>query len=328
MKLSIVIPVYNAALYLHTCLESIFSQQTEEVEVLCVNDGSTDGSLQILEQYACTYRTMQVLSQENKGLSEARNRGVASAKGEYVFFLDSDDFLQPGTLSAFLRLQGEQPDMVLFNAIGYKGREFALYTPYPLSYTPFSKPGKEILQNDLFPYPVWNYLFKRDFLKRNQLHFKKGVAHEDVFFTVKALYHSTAVKVVPYFIPVVYRNNQDSITNRCTFRSLHDLMQNCLDLYDFLHENRFEDPEVLNKLYVLFKYAVNQSIANRYIQEFDAVFQKEYGDLMERCARTPFEKKEVARLKKGLAVYSRFRQNNECLSAFKHWIKKIINKAE
>ena len=99
VKVSVIIPVYNVEKYLGECLESIIDQSLEDIEIVCVNDGSTDNSLSILESYAELDNRIKIISQENHGLAAARNTGLKNINGDYVYFIDSDDFLE---LSALL----------------------------------------------------------------------------------------------------------------------------------------------------------------------------------------------------------------------------------
>ena len=102
VKLSIIIPVYNVEKYLTKCLDSVLVDNAFTGQVICVNDGSTDGSGKILEQYAAKYPNVETIAQPNAGLSAARNAGIKAAKGEYVVFLDSDDYWEPNVLDGLL----------------------------------------------------------------------------------------------------------------------------------------------------------------------------------------------------------------------------------
>ena len=97
-KVSVIVPVYNAQSHLRQCLDSIMGQTLREIEILCVDDGSTDGSAQILEEYKGCDPRLHVIMQENIGAGAARNRGLAEASGEYLSFLDADDFFEPDML--------------------------------------------------------------------------------------------------------------------------------------------------------------------------------------------------------------------------------------
>ena len=90
-KISVIIPIYNQEKYLYECLESVLLQNLQEIEVICVNDGSTDGSFNILSELAWTDERLHIINQENKGVGEARNVGIREAKGEYLAFIDPDD---------------------------------------------------------------------------------------------------------------------------------------------------------------------------------------------------------------------------------------------
>ena len=97
-KVSVIIPVYNAEKYLRECLDSVVNQTLREIEIICVDDGSTDASLEILEEYAAKDNRVKVLRQQNQYAGVARNNGMAAASGEYYMFLDADDFFEPELL--------------------------------------------------------------------------------------------------------------------------------------------------------------------------------------------------------------------------------------
>ncbi len=101
---SVIIPVYNVEPYLRECMDSIVNQTLRDIEIICVNDGSTDGSLSILEEYRANDPRIAVISQDNKGLSAARNRGLSQARGKYIYFVDSDDYVALDTLKDVARL--------------------------------------------------------------------------------------------------------------------------------------------------------------------------------------------------------------------------------
>lgn len=118
-QISIIVPCYNAVHYIHTCLDSILGQSYEDFEVICINDGSTDGTLAILENYEARDPRIKLFDQENKGLSESRSRGINYATGKYTLFVDSDDWLQLDTLEVILNSQIDY-DIICFSYI----REF------------------------------------------------------------------------------------------------------------------------------------------------------------------------------------------------------------
>lgn len=103
-QVSVIIPVYNVAQYLRQCLDSVTGQTLSDIEIICVNDGSTDGSPAILEEYREKDGRIVVINRENGGVSAARNCGMEHARGKYVYFLDSDDYLDPEALGKTVRL--------------------------------------------------------------------------------------------------------------------------------------------------------------------------------------------------------------------------------
>jgi len=115
VMISVVVPVYNVAKYLRRCIDSVLGQTCDDWEMVCVNDGSTDGSLDILREYAARDRRIRIIDKKNAGVSAARNDGVAVARGEYVLFLDSDDFIHPQTLEITRHIaQKTNADIVSF----------------------------------------------------------------------------------------------------------------------------------------------------------------------------------------------------------------------
>ena len=116
MKISIVVPVYNVEKYLSKCLESLISQTLADIEIICINDGSTDKSLEILENYASKDNRVKIINQENQGVSTARNNGLACANGEYVTFVDSDDWLESNSCEElYNKAIQTNSDIVLFS---------------------------------------------------------------------------------------------------------------------------------------------------------------------------------------------------------------------
>ena len=120
VKISIIVPVYNTEPYLEQCLDSIINQTLEDIEIICVNDGSTDNSLSILEEYASKDNRIRIINQENKGQGFARNNGLKNVNGEYVLFVDSDDWIELNTCEALYKKVNELDlDMLFFCATSY-----------------------------------------------------------------------------------------------------------------------------------------------------------------------------------------------------------------
>ncbi len=198
-KVSVIIPVYNVAEYLVQCLHSVLTQSLEELEILCVNDGSTDGSLEILQEYANKDPRISILSQENQGLSQARNVGASMATGEYLFFLDSDDWLETGALELlYHRAEESQVDIVYFSGrvhwegeIPHQEQSLHLHRPALLCdgvvRTACQQFEHAVTQHAVLPF-AWLQFFKRSYYQQEQLRFYPDIYYEDNLFTFQSLF--------------------------------------------------------------------------------------------------------------------------------------------
>jgi len=226
MLFSIIIPVYNVEQYLQTCLDFVVAQTYTDFEVICINDGSTDNSLVLLDNYVMYDSRINVINQQNKGLSAARNAGIRAAKGDYIFFLDSDDWIEPNTLKILAEKQSGE-DLICFN-----GRRY-----FEDGIT--EEPDSGIEDNQLTGWEYYNKyallprkfhfvctvlrLYRREYLLKNRLFFEEGIYHEDNLFTPLACYHAQTVKVIPDYL-YVYRIREGSITQTTNVQRLFDMI--------------------------------------------------------------------------------------------------------
>ena len=196
-KVSVIVPVYNVEKYLPECLDSICNQTLSDLEIICVNDGSKDSSLEILKRYAVIDNRIVILSQENGGLSVARNTGINFAKGEYIYFCDSDDKIDVKTLETlYNRAKNDDLDMLYFDAEPFfenaeVEKQFASYKTYYKRKNDYrgiysgKKLFNEFLKNrDYLPSACINFL-KADFIIKNNLTFEPGILHEDNLWSFK-----------------------------------------------------------------------------------------------------------------------------------------------
>lgn len=201
-KVSVIIPVYNAAQYLEKCLDSILGQTlpVEALEVVCVDDGSTDASPEILSRYAAAHANMRTLRQQNGGPSLARNAALDIATGEYVLFVDSDDWLlRPDVIETLYAQAVElRLDELFFNAeVSYEDDEtHAQNRRFDRLYVR-SKGYPEVLdgpamfellcRNGDYVCSVWSRLYRRAFLEENRLRFYPGIIHQDEVFSLECM---------------------------------------------------------------------------------------------------------------------------------------------
>jgi glycosyltransferase involved in cell wall biosynthesis len=187
---SVVIPVYNVEAYLRECVDSVLGQTLGDFEIILVDDGATDSSGRICDEYAAKHPKVRVIHQENGGLSAARNTGLDAAGGEYVYFLDSDDYIVPHALERLCDLaRKEQVDVVFFDASVFftdcepdpKVYRYERSRQYP------AKNGRqmllELLDTDEYRTAVPLMLFRRDYMSKHDLRFRSGILHEDELFT-------------------------------------------------------------------------------------------------------------------------------------------------
>lgn len=200
--LSLVVPVYNVAPFLERCLASLAAQNLDGMEIVCVDDGSTDDCPAILARYAARHAQMRVIRQDNGGLSAARNTGLAHISGEYLAFVDSDDWIEPGYYRRLLELaRTKNLDMAHGNAMyHFEGRR----EDHPIYRDALSTevmPGREVLRRRLAEktllHMVWMHLYRRDFIERLGMRFVPRLYHEDVLWTTRALLEARRVAYDP-----------------------------------------------------------------------------------------------------------------------------------
>lgn len=203
-KVSVIVPVYNGSAYLHQCLDSICSQTLRNIEIICVNDGSTDNSLDILSGYAERDHRLYVIEKEHSNAGDARNAGMEVAVGEYLSFLDADDFFEPDMLeTVYNHAKEEDSDVCMFrsnrfdhNTGEYKDTPWTIREREMPSHRPFSAmDAKEKIFN-MSSCTAWDKLFKRDFIFGNFIIFQSNYTCNDMLFTFTALAMAERISTV------------------------------------------------------------------------------------------------------------------------------------
>ena len=173
IKFSVVVPAYKVEKYLPRCIDSILGKTYQNIELILVNDGSPDGCLDIMEQYAAHDGRVSVVSQANAGLSAARNAGLKIATGEYVSFIDSDDWVEPDMFAVLAtHLEKERPDYVCFR-LEFDNEERNARCVYGKPYLIQALKGKEEILRDTLelrtiPTSAWSKVYKRNFLEKQK----------------------------------------------------------------------------------------------------------------------------------------------------------------
>ena len=226
MRFSIIVPVYNVEAYLADCLESLLRQDFDDWEAICVNDGSTDSSARILDGYASRDSRIRIINQPNGGLSAARNTGLDAATGDYILFLDSDDWLENNTLSC-LSNHLDNADMICFGGWMGSKEESPAQEAFDSGWSYYNR---HAIEHHEFPFVcVVLRCYRRKFLEDNTLRFRVGILHEDNHFTPRACLVAKEVKVIPYSF-YHYRIRPGSIMTTRSFRSRQDMLRIANDL--------------------------------------------------------------------------------------------------
>ena len=198
LKVSVIIPVYNVEKYLTECLDSICGQTLRDIEIICVNDGSTDNSAEILVKYQNKDARIKIITQENKGPAGARNVGISAACGKYIYFMDSDDMLELDALDVLYKeCQAENLDIIYFNpCVIYENSQIAKKHQWHQDFVIRGNYKKvvsgqelfvELKNNNEYLIAVWMQMIKKDFIQEISLAFPNGIYHEDILFCLKGL---------------------------------------------------------------------------------------------------------------------------------------------
>ena len=196
VKVSVIVPIYNTEIELPRCVQSIQQQTFSDIEIILVDDGSTDFCPQMCDTYAGQDRRIRVLHKKNGGLSDARNTGLLAAKGQYILYVDSDDFIEKDAIAQLLRgavpgvdliagaiKEWEDNQQTIFRRVGledgkiYTAKEFVISS----------------IQNNIFMVMAWSYMYRREYLINNQLFYTKGRYFEDLDLALDLFLHASGI---------------------------------------------------------------------------------------------------------------------------------------
>ena len=233
---SIIIPVYNVEDYLEKCLSSVVEQSLKEIEIIIVNDESTDNSLNIIKAYAANDSRIIIINQKNKGLGGARNSGIDIATGEYLFFLDSDDYIRNNTLDYLYHYATENLlDLVVFNyeKVDEYGKVIHK-TNFGNDIVSKDDAFRKIVGHRTSP-QAWNKLYKRHLFTDTDIRYPQKFLHEDLPVTYKVFWYAERIGYTnECFYSWLTRG--DSITQKFTFKHIDDIASSLLQKKQFLEE--------------------------------------------------------------------------------------------
>lgn len=218
-KVSVIIPVYNVDKYLSKCLDSVIAQTCSDIEIICVNDGSTDNSAQILSEYSNRDSRIKMITKPNGGLFSARHVGMVSAAGEYLLFVDSDDWIEKTLVEKTLnKITETGADVVIFGAYSVKGKSVSKGM-YSVNKIP-AKFKERILslkdyENNLFAFPptAWCKLYRRKFVEDNNIRFQEIKDGEDQLFYLHTMLTAKSVYILDENFYYYVKNRAGAITS-------------------------------------------------------------------------------------------------------------------
>lgn len=344
---SIIVPVYNVEKYLEQCINSLLNQTMKDIEVICVDDGSTDSSSRILNEFSSRDPRVQVISKENTGYGDSMNRGIARAKGKYIGIVESDDYVLPDMFSSLLReAERTDADVVKSNyhsfseSSGLNYEEILNGIPYHKILNP--KDHERIWK--IIP-SIWSALYRKDFLEKNGImfHATPGASYQDVSFGYKVLLSTEKMVCVPEAY-LCYRSDNENSSVKST-KKVFCIMDEFGEIKKYIRQKRLESmmPIILREQFThytgnyyridsIYQYAFLQRMREEFVQDYESGYAEQSlwperdWELLHQIMRNPeayFESTNIDYLNK--YKYKEYAINH-CLP--KIGAEKIIDSAE
>lgn len=267
-KVSIIIPVYNVEKYLKRCLDSVINQTYKHIEIICINDCSTDNSSEILQEYAKQDERVKIIDLEkNKGISAARNAGFGIATGEYIYFLDSDDWIDLDYIEKMIKaMQNANADVVYNNSINTGDYYIDFLDRKNLNKfsDKFIDAKKAILT---IPRAVWAYMWKKAFLDRINIKFPEGYRLEDVYFHVLTLAYLDKLLIINESVYHYWIRDMRQFKKNST--------QTILKTYNLIYDDCKEkglletsNIRIVPDIFILLKQCVDENVDLKILKEY------------------------------------------------------------
>ena len=331
-KISIIIPVYNAEKYLRQCLDSVVNQTLKEIEILCINDGSTDSSLDILNEYAEQDKRIKVFSQKNSGPATARNVGLDNATGDYLWFIDADDWCELNACEYLTKtIKKSDADIIGFSCKSWNNASNR-YTDdttrnlilFPNSF--FNKKFKISTHPDIFyklPTEAWNKIFKKTFLIQNNFFFNKKLwGMDDGYFTEQTFLHASSI----YYIKDALYNYRTSQSHSIVSRLINPTFKNYKVTIKYAEETDklIEHMDINTQIsFPLFIKNINRMIY--YLYRCKGIIQYLYFHKTKKYLEKKFSMYPTLLNDKNLSNHTNIILNNHFFEFYKKHIRKKRN---
>lgn len=264
MKLSIIIPVYNVEPFISRCLDSCYNQGIleEDYEIICVDDGSTDKSMSIVEEYACQHKNLVILHQSNAGQSVARNHGLRIAQGDYVWFVDSDDWIQPNVLPGLIEhAYRDKLDTLCFTfQYAYEDGRFS-DSGYRMPSLNQVIDGRDFISNYTMPAGPWSAIHRRAFLIDKNLRFIEGIKREDEDYTIRVYCSAEKISYINYVAYNYFQRVGSTMKSPKSTKTADDLLIVADSLYTYAQSIKDVHTQAYWSIMNHVSFAFSQSLA-------------------------------------------------------------------
>lgn len=316
IKVSVIMPIYNAYDYLRPAIDSVLDQTLKEIELICIDDGSTDSSFDLIKEYQQQDERIRIVTETNAGPALARNNGIKRARGEYLAFLDADDFFEPTLLEKLYSAAKERDlDIAIAEYDIYNSRKATFENAQPAEHEDVFSEGsvtsKNICPDKIFLSTngaAWNKLFRRSFVIDKQLLFLKDVKiYEDVYFVVSAL--SLAERVGKVFDVLLHHRIYTDQARAKMFRKYYSqVLVAYLEMKEFLRHNGMYAPLSTSFLNLTASrcYRIYNVLGSDAKEQFWDILHNKYVDELGWQSRESeeFEEKDVCEFVANVILYS------------------------
>ena len=315
MKYTIIVPVYNAEKYLYKCLKHLVNQTYKDIEIIIIDDGSKDNSYEICKKFENSDVRINLVKQENKGVSNARNQGIKMATGDYITFVDADDYIAYNTIEIINNIINKtETDILKYNYYSFylifkKKNKFSAETNEIISKDKYNQLyGNILLSNDFGS--VCNAFIKKEIITKNKILFSDNLRYsEDRTFFVKCLYNSKKI----YFLDKAkyyYRLNFNSAMHSKNYQNgiikLSNYIESYNDIKKYIDNNQKTDKYIDAVKYAIEDFIINYSLFNDY-KTYKLVIDKIF-DLNVMMSKIELDEKNIVIIKNEFLLEDKFKK--------------------